>query len=279
MELAAHGWVFDALTWGERASTPVLLLHGFPEGSRCWSSVGPLLAERGLHAVAPDQRGYSPGARPDETEDYSLDSLVADAVGLLDALGWDSAHVAGHDWGSVVAWTLSARHPDRVRTLTAVSVPHPAVFARAVASDADQQRRSAYLRTFRTPGVAESALAADDGAALRRVYAGSGLSADEIEQLVRPLLAPGALTAALSWYRATPPATMVAIPATSVPTTFVWGEDDVAVGRTAADSAAQGALGDYRFVPLPAVGHWVPEQCPATLAELIVARASSADRY
>jgi pimeloyl-ACP methyl ester carboxylesterase len=263
---------FDALAAGPEDGEPVLLLHGFPEGAQCWRLVLPLLAAAGLRAVAPDQRGYSPGARPTTVAAYGLDPLVGDVLGLLDALGWQRAHLVGHDWGAVVAWATAAGHPDRVATLTAVSVPHPAAFTAALAADPDQRTRSAYIGLFRTEQKAEQVLLADDGAALRAMFAGSGLEAAEVAQQVAAVLRPGALTAALAWYRANGADEMATVGEVAVPTSYVWGPGDIAVGRTAAYGAAVHVTGPYRFVELAGVGHWVPEQAPAELAEVVVDR-------
>lgn len=275
MEITVGPLTYTALAEGPSDGPPVLLLHGFPEGSRCWREVVVLLAEAGLLCVAPDQRGYSPGARPLEPEAYTLDLLVADAVGMLDALGWRRAHVVGHDWGAMIGWVLAARHPERVRSLTAVAVPHPAAFGAALRADPDQQARSAYLRLFREPAPRpEDILLAGDGSRLRAMYEGSTLEPDEVSAFVAPLLAPGALTAALNWYRAMDAKSYADVPAVTVPTTYVWGDRDVAVGRVAATGCAAQVTGDYRFAELPETSHWVPEQAPDLLATLILERIS-----
>jgi pimeloyl-ACP methyl ester carboxylesterase len=270
MQLTVGRMVFDALRWGPADGTPVLLLHGFPEGNRAWAQVGELLGTAGLCAVAPDQRGYSVGARPVGTDEYTIDRLVGDAAGFLTALGWRSAHVVAHDWGAAVGWALAARHPELVRTLTAVSVPHPSAYGAALRDDADQQRRSAYIGLFRTEGKAEAVLGAQDGARLREIFDGSGLGDAEVAAIVDPLLEPGALTAVLSWYRAMRGADYAAITAVQVPTTYVWGVEDVAVGRVAAEGCAGYVTGPFRFVAMDGVGHWVPEQCPDVLASLVL---------
>lgn len=275
MEIAVGPLTFSARSVGPSQGPPVLLLHGFPEGAGCWTAVSALLAEAGLHCVAPDQRGYSTGARPEGVDAYALDLLVGDVLGIMDALGWQHAHLVGHDWGAILAWVLAARHPHRVRTLTAVSVPHPAAFGAALRDDPDQQERSAYLRLFRAePGRAEEVLLAGDASRLRGMYEGSGLGAAQVDALVRPLLEPGALTAALAWYRAMAAPDYAEVPAVTVPTTFVWGDRDVAVGRVAALGAAAYVTGDYRFAELPKISHWVPEQATDLLAALILERIS-----
>jgi pimeloyl-ACP methyl ester carboxylesterase len=267
--ITGAGGQFNVHQWGEPGGAPVLLLHGFPEGAGCWQWVGPLLAADGAHVLAPDQRGYSPGTRAVDLAGYRLAELVADAAGLLAAVGWSSAHVVGHDWGAVIAWVLAAEQPARVRSLTAVSVPHPRAFVAALASDPDQRRRSQYLRLFALQPKAEQVLLADGAARLHAMFAGSGLDAATVSGLVEPLTAPGALTAALGWYRATGTSQLAAVPAVGVDTTFVWGNQDLAVSAAAANGAAEHCRGPYRFVELDAVSHWVPEQVPRTLAELV----------
>ncbi|MCU0265718.1 MAG: alpha/beta hydrolase [Actinomycetia bacterium] len=273
MELEVGGWSFSAHASGPDDGVGVLALHGFPEGARCWDRVSGPLAAAGCRVVAPDQRGYSRGARPDAVSAYALPQLVADAVGFLDALGWRSAHLLGHDWGAIVAWTVAARHPERVRSLTAVSLPHPQAYGAALRSDPVQQRLSGYLGLFRAmDGKAEQVLLADGAAALRAFFAGSGMGEAEVDVLVRPLREPGALTAALAWYRAMAPEDYAEVPAVSVPTTYVWGTADLGVARAAAEGCAAWVAAGYRFVELDGVSHWVPEEAPDQLAEAVLAR-------
>jgi pimeloyl-ACP methyl ester carboxylesterase len=251
----------------------VLLLHGFPESSRMWDGVLPRLHRAGLRSAAPDQRGYSPGARPEEVAAYAMSELVGDAVRLLDALRWPTVDLVGHDWGAVVAWQLAARHPDRVRTLTAVSVPHPLAVSWAMRNDPEQQRRSGYFGLFRTPGKAEETLLADGAQRLRGML--SPIPADRADVFVRPMTEPGALTAALNWYRATSRQDVDGLGPVTAPTTYLWGTDDLAVARSAAERCEQHVTGPYRFVELPGVSHWVPELEPATVADAIMDRVRS----
>jgi pimeloyl-ACP methyl ester carboxylesterase len=123
--LHARGLVFDLLAAGDPAGEPVLLLHGFPQTAACWTELAEALADAGYRVLAPDQRGYSPGARPAAVRDYRMPELVADVLAVADRAGARRFHVVGHDWGGAVAWHLAARHPERVATLTAVSTPHP----------------------------------------------------------------------------------------------------------------------------------------------------------
>jgi pimeloyl-ACP methyl ester carboxylesterase len=264
---------FDVRAEGPADGDPILLLHGFPETSLSWSAVMPLLATAGLRCYAPDQLGYSPGARPAEVGAYAMPNLAQVTADLMTALDLPTAHVVGHDWGANVAWTLGAWHSDRVRTLTAVSVPHPAAYTAAFRADPEQKERSAYIRLFWQEGKAEEVLLADGARRLRRMLgteAETGIPAEAVDQYVAVLSAPGALTAALNWYRAMSSGPRV--DPVGVPTTYVWSDGDVAIGRTAAEACADFVTGDYRFVQLPGVTHWIPEQAPGQLATAIIAR-------
>jgi len=264
---------FDVRVDGPENGPPILLLHGFPETSLSWAGVMPLLATAGLRCYAPDQLGYSPGARPGEVDAYALPNLAQVTADLMTALGLDSAHVAGHDWGANVAWALGAWHPDRVQTLTAVSVPHPAAYTAAYRADPEQKERSGYIRLFWQAGKAEEVLLADGARRLRRMLGAeteTGIPAEAVDEYVAVLSAPGALTAALNWYRAMTSGTRV--DPVAVPTTYVWSDGDVAIGRTAAEACGDFVTGDYRFVELPGVTHWIPEQAAGRLATAILAR-------
>ncbi|HEX7746822.1 MAG TPA: alpha/beta hydrolase [Micromonosporaceae bacterium] len=266
-QIAARGLTFDVHVGGPANGEPVLLLHGFPQHSGEWAEVVPVLHAAGLRTYALDQRGYSSGARPPAVEDYRMAECVADALAVLDALRVDAAHVVGHDWGAVVAWSAAAQRPERVRTLTAVSVPHPSAMSHAMATDADQRARSSYMALFRQEGKAERVLLADDGAALRRMLSGA-----RVDEYVAPMLRPGALTAALNWYRAMSRGDLGAVAPVTVPTTYVWSDGDVAVGATAAKACGAHVTGDYVFVPLAGVSHWVPDEAPRTLADAVLGR-------
>ncbi|MCW2605429.1 MAG: putative alpha/beta hydrolase [Frankiales bacterium] len=262
--------VLDVVDLGPRDADVVVLLHGFPQSSWEWRSVWPALTGAGYRVVAPDQRGYSPGARPDGVEPYAMAHLVGDVVGLLDALEVERAHVVGHDWGAAVAWQVAGRHPARVRSLTAVSVPHPAAFGAALRSDPDQRERSQYMLAFNEPD-AEERLLADGGAWLR---SGFGDLPDG-DVYLRRMQEPGALTAALAWYRAQAAGMRDPLPAVTVPTLYVWSDADAALGPVPAHATASHVDGPYRFEVLHGVSHWVPEQAPEQLSGLLLEHLSA----
>lgn len=257
---------FDALSAGPDDGRAVLLLHGFPQASIQWTEQLTVLAGAGCRAVAPDQRGYSPGVRPSEVFEYRVSELVDDALAIADHLGWHRFDLVGHDWGAVVAWTAAAEHPDRVRTLTAVSVPHPGAYGEALRTDEDQQQRSAYIAALRAEG-AERALLADDAKKLRSIY-GRAIPEEHVEDYVQRLSEPGALTAALNWYRAM--RFNAAVGPVAVPTLYVWSTEDTAVGSAAAFGAEQYVTGPYRFEMLEDVSHWIPEEAPAEMGRLLL---------
>jgi pimeloyl-ACP methyl ester carboxylesterase len=263
MRIDVRGFTFDVHTGGPADGPAVLLLHGFPQDSREWDGITGGLHGAGLRTFALDQRGYSPGARPAGKAAYRIAECVADAVAVLDALDVEAAHVVGHDWGAAVAWHLAARHPDRVTTLTAVSVPHPRAYATSVKKDPAQLVKSAYMLFFRTPWLPERVLAARDGALLRRIAPGG-----------EAMLQPGRLTGALNWYRAISGNDMAGLGPVSVPTTFVWSDRDVAISGHAARRCAAHVTGDYRFVTLEGVSHWIPDEAPEPLLEAVLARIS-----
>lgn len=266
LQIATAAGSFDALSSGPEDGREVLLLHGFPEAALQWSEQLGVLANAGCRAVAPDQRGYSPGVRPEHVADYRMENLIGDVLAIADSLGWNQFDLVGHDWGAAVAWAVAAEHPDRVRTLTAISIPHPNALMNAIADDEDQHQRSAYMDIFRGRG-AESALLKDDAAPLRRIFEWN-VPQEHIEEYVQRLSEPGALTAALNWYRAMPH--LGELGTVSVPTMYVWGTEDVAVGSVAALSSGQYVTGKYRFEMLEDLSHWLPEQAPETVSRLLL---------
>jgi pimeloyl-ACP methyl ester carboxylesterase len=269
---------FDVRVDGPDDGRPVLLLHGFPETSLSWGAVTAQLTAAGLRTYAPDQLGYSPGARPADVDAYAMPNLAQVTADLMTAMDVPRADVVGHDWGANVAWCLAAWHADRVRSLTAVSVPHPSAYTAAWRDDPEQQERSAYIRLFWQAGKAEEVLQADGFRRLRRMLGPSeqtGVPAEAVDAYVDVLSAPGALTTALNWYRAMRSGT--AVDPVGVPTTYVWSDGDVAIGRVAAEGCAQFVTGDYRFLELPGVTHWIPEQAPEDLAAAILERVDSSN--
>ena len=262
---------FDAVLEGDPAGEAVLLLHGFPETSESWNRQVPALVDAGYRVLAPDQRGYSPGARPEQESAYRSERLVADVLALADALELDRFHLVGHDWGGAVAWQVAGRHPDRLRTLTVLSTPHPAAFGVALSGEggSDQASRSGYMDFFRTEG-SEDVMLAEDAGLLKLVYLGSGLTEEEAAPYLAALSSKGALRAALCWYRAADITLVDGLGRIVSPTLYIWSTNDVALGREAAEATAGFVDGPYRFEVLDGVDHWVGEHAPDAVNALLL---------
>ncbi len=271
------GLTFDVLDAGPSDGEPVVLLHGFPQDATAWDRVAPALHQHGLRTLAPDQRGYSPMARPRGRGHYRRGEPAGDVRARRAAAGLESAHVVAHDWGGIVAWALGAWHPERVRTLTALSVPHPGAMAKAMVTS-DQALRSYYMGLFQLPVLPERLLLAGDGAALRRMLRHGGLPAGTADHYVARMQEPGALSAALGWYRALPWSGRDPIGKVRVPTLHVWSTGDAFLGRAATEATEQYVDAPYRLEVLDDVTHWIPELAPDRVAELVTAHVRTAGR-
>jgi pimeloyl-ACP methyl ester carboxylesterase len=277
IEIEVGPFTFDALEAGPSDGELVLLLHGFPQTGDQWRSQIEALSEAGYHAVAPNQRGYSPGARPDAVDEYTRDRLAEDVIGMADALGYDRFHLVGHDWGGAVSWETAARYPDRVGSVTVVSTPHPdAMIAALTSPENDQQARSSYILTFAEEG-SEVRFLADDAALLRSFYENAGLSDEEMQPQLEVLDDPDAMRAALHWYRAAVQVGQAPTGPSTVPTMYVWSDGDTALGPDAAAATAVHVTGPYRFEVLEGVNHWIPEQAPDELNDLLLDFLTSQD--
>jgi len=269
----------SVLEAGDPAGEPVVLLHGFPELSHSWRHQLPALAEAGYHAVAPDLRGYGASDRPTAVEAYAAKALVGDVAGLIRALGHESAHVVGHDWGGSLAWGLAGNAPGAVRSLAILNAPQGPVSARLRREDAGQRAKSWYMLLFQFPGVAEAWLSDDDFANLRGFVFDTAPPAafppEERQVYVDALRRDGALTAALNWYRANmPPSSWLRDPPDppeiTVPTLIIWGEGDAYMGTELLERTAATVTGPLRVERLPGVSHWVQQEVPDRVNELLL---------
>lgn len=260
------GLTFPVDDRGPSDGPPVVLLHGFPQSPAAFDLVTPRLHAAGLRTLAPTQRGYAATARPRRRRDYAVGETAADVLALLDAADLDRAHLVGHDWGAAPVWHLAATAPDRVVTATVLSTPHPRAMGAALLHG--QALRSWYMAFFQLPLLPERRAHRSLGDTL----AGSGLPDRFVSEYTAALAAPGAATGALNWYRGLPFSRPAAGP-TRVPTTYVWGRNDFALGRWAAERTADHVAPGvpYRFLEVDA-GHWLPETAPDVVADAIIDR-------
>jgi pimeloyl-ACP methyl ester carboxylesterase len=270
--VTANGRRFRTLVEGPPDGDMVLLMHGFPEGAESWARQMHVLAHAGFLAVAPDLRGYGLSDAPEGVENYTLDHLVADAKALVEAFGRSTAHIAGHDWGAIVAWYVAGAHPRMTTTLTVLSVGHPAAMAAAAREDPDQQERSKYIGLFLQAAKAEEVLAADDYRRLRAMYR-IGPNPDAIPErvidgYVRSLSRPGRLTAALNYYRANLRTggagweRLQRMGDITSPTQLVWGDQDPACGPRQAETTEAHVKGRFQLQVIEGAGHWLQFEKP-----------------
>lgn len=274
LRLEANGLGFRALATGPRSGTPMLLLHGFPEGAESWLPALEALEAAGVRAIAPDLRGFGGSDAPEGVESYGMSTLIKDVVALTAALGGGPIHLSGHDWGSALGWSAVTVRPELFRTWTALSVPHPADFFKAIATDDDQRTRSSYMEVFRQVGVAEDLLAADGHARLRAMYQGK-LPDSLVDRYIAGFSRPGRLTAALNYYRANSGGGGGLDRPVAVPTVMIWGDQDVAVNRLAVEATADRVRADYRLHVLEGAGHWLQYERAAEVSRILVGQATS----
>jgi pimeloyl-ACP methyl ester carboxylesterase len=269
MQQYANGALtFDVDDSGPPDGDVVVLLHGYPENRSAWHAVAPLLTAAGYRVLAPDQRGYSPGARPPRRRDYRTDLLAGDVVALADAAGARAVHVVGHDWGGGVAWAMASLYPERCVTVTSLCTPHPkALIASTIRSS--QLLRSWYMLAFQLPVLPEMGLRGRGAKAARRKMIDTGLSADAADRYLAALADPAAARAALNWYRALP-LTKPLRGSIGVPTMYVYPTGDAFLGRKAADLTERHIDAPYRYEVLDGRSHWLPEGAPSEVAELLL---------
>ena len=263
MIVTANGAELYVETHGD--GDPVLLLHGWPDSSALWRNQVPFLTANGFRVITPDLRGFGRSSRPEGKDSYQLRNSVADMASVLDAAGAPAAHVVGHDWGAAVAWLTAMYLPDRVRTLTALSVPHLG------APTTRRQREMAWYQLFfQFEGVAEESIAYNDWAWLRELAPGYA----DVDRAIADLSRPGALTASLKWYRANlaprPPGPRPELPPVTMPTLGVWSDGDLYLDGERMRASGHLVKGTWRYEEIAGASHWIPLDAPETLNALLL---------
>ncbi|GAC1473494.1 MAG: alpha/beta hydrolase [Candidatus Dormibacteraceae bacterium] len=279
----ANGLRFRTMVDGPAAGEMFILLHGFPEGAESWTKQVDALAKAGYLAVAPDLRGYGLTDAPEGVDNYAMDHLVEDVAALIKSFGRTEAHVAGHDWGALVAWFFAGRHPEMTKTLTALSVAHPAALAEASRVDAEQREKSRYVSLFLLEGKAEQVLADEDYKRLRGMFSlgpnPNAVPRGIADHFTRSLSRPGRLTAGLNYYRANLGqgggawASLTQELKITAPTTLVWGDEDPALGRQAVEATAEHLQGPFSLEVLEGAGHWLQFERPDEVSRALTRAA------
>lgn len=268
------GFIFDVIDAGPIDGEVVVLLHGFPQSNRSWDKVTPLLHAAGYRTQCPNQRGYSPGARPTARRAYGIDRLVDDIVALADAGGAARVHVVGHDWGAGVAWRIASTHSTRVATLTTLSVPHPAAMQQAMLHSR-QLLRSWYMVAMQIPWLPEKAIGSAGGTRLAEGLVKDGLGTEAAAHTAALAADPLTCRTMINWYRGLPFADRHRGGPVTAPTTYIWSDGDHYLDRWGAEHTGDHVEGPYTFVEIPGGTHWLPDTHPAEVAEAIIARAAS----
>jgi pimeloyl-ACP methyl ester carboxylesterase len=264
--VAGDGVTLAMLDEGEGA--PVLLLHGFPDSSQLWRHQIPALAGAGMRAIAPDLRGFGESDKPEAVEEYAVVRSIADMLAVLDALDVERAHVVGHDWGAGLAWALAAYVPARVERLVVMSVGHPNTLRQP---SIEQREKGWYQLLFQFTGVAEALIQRDDWKLFREMLA----DARDRERYIADLSRPGALTAALNWYRANASPEQELrrtrpFPAVDVPTMGIWSSGDNYLTEDGMIRSGEHVTGTWRYERVEGAGHWLQLDQPDRLNELLL---------
>ncbi len=276
--VSANGLVFEMLECGQ-GDRLVLCLHGFPSHAICWHAQMQPLAEAGFRVWAPNLRGYGKTARPSGPANYTVEKLLSDIAGLIDASGAKSVAIIAHDWGGLLAWFFAARKIRSLDRLIILNAPHPACAAIAYRKWR-QMRKGWYIMAFQVPWLPDLMLRTNRawllGRLMRFVAGNAQVFSDEAIEFYRSQAArPGAITAMLNWYRGmmrggVPDEMKGEFPAIETPTLVIWGDDDVALDPSCIEGV-EVYVSNITIRRLPGVSHWVQEQVPETVNRMVSA--------
>jgi pimeloyl-ACP methyl ester carboxylesterase len=264
---------------GPEDGPPVITLHGFPEAWFGWEYQIQSLAAAGFRVISPDQRGYNLSDKPEGVNNYRVENLVHDILGLADSLGLDQFHLAGHDWGAMVAWNLALKSPDRVKRLAIANVPHPAVFSDYLRTHPAQMLKSWYAAFFQIPRLPEIFSRAGNWRFLIQAMP-DYWSEEERDRYRKAWSQPGAIRAMINWYRAAfqlpsaNPSSRVVEP----PTLIIWGKKDPHLSHQMAPLSLEYCRSG-ELVMIEDATHWVQHDQPETVSKLLIDHFTQKDVY
>ncbi len=274
LSIHTNGIKLHAVAAGPKDGPLVVLLHGFPEYWGAWKNqIGPLV-DQGYRVVVPDQRGYNLSDKPEEIEQYTVDLLRDDIVGLIEHFGRERAVLIGHDWGGAVAWHVASTKPQFVEKLIAINIPHPKAMAHVLVKNPMQWVKSSYMAFFQLPDLPEKTLAADYFKTMVNSLVSTSrpgtFSEQELEEYKVAWDQPGALTAMLNWYRALRQGSLMQTPnhQITVPVRIVWGVGDQFLSTMLAKESLK-FCEDGELVLVGEATHWVHHEQPYILNMLI----------
>ncbi|WP_299824826.1 alpha/beta hydrolase [uncultured Pontibacter sp.] len=259
---------------GEAEGELVLFLHGFPEFWFGWQKQLDFFAAQGYMAVAPDQRGYNLSSKPQAVEEYTLEKLTEDIVGLIAALGKEKVVLVGHDWGGVVAWSVAMHFPDLLHKLIILNMPHPIVMLQHLRNNPRQMLRSWYTAFFQVPVLPEQAAKVLNYTMLEKSMTGTAnanaFSEEELATYKEAWKQPGAITSMINWYRAFKHTHLNLRRKINLPTLMLWGMKDTALGAEMAEPSIS-LCPQGKLIFLDEASHWLHHEQPDKVNQEILA--------
>lgn len=259
IEVKIDNFIFDCRTDGDKENELVIFLHGWPETSYMWKKLMSSFSENGFYCVAPNLRGYSKNACPKGKKHYRLNKLAKDILDISKFLNKPKFHLVGHDWGAVIGWKVVHDYQDRILSWTGISVPHLQAFGKAIVVDGEQREMSQYIKNFQLPYLPEKRIRKDDFKILKRLWKNS--ESNEIDDYLEVFRNPKQMTASINYYRSNykllkKAARTQILGDINVPTLFIWGNKDIAIGSYSVREGHQYMKSDYEFIELDS-GHWL----------------------
>ena len=263
---------FDCRVSGNEQDELIIFLHGLPETSFMWKTLMHKISSLGFYCLAPDMRGYSENACPRGIKHYTIKKLSEDIINIANSVHKNTFHLIGHDWGAVIGWNIVYTHQERIKSWTALSVPHTRAFGKAIKLNKEQQIKSRYIKWFLLPVLPEIMLRKNDFQKFKRLWKRS--NPEELENYLMVFKRKYALTAALNYYRANIGRIKnKPIGNINTPTLFIWGKHDMAIGSFAVENNHKYMKGDYTFLALDA-GHWLIQESYSEIEAAVIKHIS-----